>query len=125
MNKRFAITKTLLLSLGAVGGSEAMPGGPFTNPIRCDASLIQDHQRRTGHAFHADKANLNIDDRSYPMSQEEWEVTFHWGKNTPMKLDFEVNFDEDSLEPSGARLGPVLLDKENALALLRVLSGRA
>lgn len=112
MNKHFAITSTLLLSLGSVAGSEAMPGGSAGNPIRAGASS-------------ATTANLNIDARSNPMNQEEWEVTFHWGKNTPMRLDFEVNFDEDSLEPSGARIGPVLLDRENALALLKVLSGGA
>ena len=113
MNKHFAISSTLLLSLGSVAGSEAMPGGSAGNPIRA------------GHASSAATANLNIDARSNPMSQEEWEVTFHWGKNTPMRLDFEVNFDEDSLEPSGARLGPVLLDRENALALLKVLANGA
>lgn len=125
MNQPFVITGSLLLGLSSMGSSEAMPGGPAGNPIRRDAPLIPIHPSGARHAFSAATASLNIDERSNPMAQKEWEVTFQWDEKTTRKLDFEVNFDEDSLEPSGARLGPILLDRENVLALLKALSSGA
>jgi len=124
MSNPFAIASTPLPGLSSMGVSQAMPSGPAGNPHNGDTSLILDHPQGTEYAFDSVMADSTPDDQSNSMHHEEWDVIFHLGEKVSKKLDFDVNFDEDSLEPMGARLGPVHLGREEILALLKVLSDK-